>query len=224
MSNERHPAADPQTQAIYTPATLAFYDAFVLGLSNRFVWRCPTRCILRLYDAHVTDNHLDVGVGTGWYLDHCRFPGPSPRIGLMDLNPHSLAAASRRIVRYRPELYRADVLRGLEAGIPPFASLSITYLLHCLPGTMAGKAAAIDTLADLLLPDGVLFGATLLGRGVPRSAAARSLMRVYNRLGVFSNEADDPEALRGLLASRFRDVHVEIVGCAALFSARALRA
>jgi hypothetical protein len=69
-------------QAIYSPFTLAFYDLVVLGLSNSLVWLCPMRRILQLYDRHISVSHLDVGVGTGWYLDHCHFPSAAPRVGL----------------------------------------------------------------------------------------------------------------------------------------------
>jgi hypothetical protein len=210
-------------QAIYTPATLALYDLVVLTLSNPLVWRCPTSRILQLYDRHATDNHLDVGVGTGWYLDRCRFPGLAPRIGLLDLNPNSLAAAARRIARYRPEQHQADALRPLAISATPFRSIALTYLLHCLPGDIAGKAVVFDNLAPLLAPEGVMFGATLLSAGVERSAAARALMRLYNRKGVFSNASDSAEALHAALRQRFRSVEVEIVGCAALFVARDIR-
>ena len=98
-------------QAIYNPATLALYDIVVLGISNRLIWRCPTRHILQLYNQHATDNHLDVGVGTGWYLDHCRSSGPRVRLGLLDLNRSSLNTAAARLRRYRPEVYQADALR-----------------------------------------------------------------------------------------------------------------
>jgi hypothetical protein len=207
-------------QAIYSPTTLALYDLIVLTLSNPLVWRCPTSCILALYDRHVTANHLDVGVGTGWYLDHCRFPSAAPRIGLLDLNAHSLAAASRRIARYRPEQYRADVLKPSTILAPPFQSIALTYLLHCLPGDITEKSVAFDNLAPLLAPGGVMFGATLLSVGVQRSAAARALMRIYNRKGVFSNTADSVLALQAALDQRFRAVEIDIVGCAALFVAR----
>ena len=30
-------------QAVYTKQTLAVYDLIVLGISNRFIWRCPTQ-------------------------------------------------------------------------------------------------------------------------------------------------------------------------------------
>ena len=93
--------ADPAHagQAIYSPATLALYDLVVLGVSNRFIWRCPTRGMLALYDRHVSDEHLDIGVGTGWYLDKCKFSSGRPELSLMDLNASSLAAAACRIAR-----------------------------------------------------------------------------------------------------------------------------
>lgn len=207
-------------QAVYTPLTLAFYDLAVLGVSNPLIWRCPTPRILELYRRHVTDDHLDVGVGTGWYLDRCGFPGERPRIGLLDLNPHALAAATRRLTRYRPETYRADVLRPVHLAAAPFRSASMTYLLHCLPGGMAEKGRALDTLTALLDPDGVLFGATLLAAGLRRSGPARALMAAYNRVGIFSNTTDSLDALTQALRSRFADVDVDVVGCAALFVAR----
>lgn len=29
-------------QAVYTKSNLAVYDFVVLGVSNRFIWKCPT--------------------------------------------------------------------------------------------------------------------------------------------------------------------------------------
>ncbi|HZM07834.1 MAG TPA: hypothetical protein VFC11_05185 [Methylocella sp.] len=53
-------------QAVYTKRMLGIYDWLVLGLSNRLIWRCPTQGLVAHYDRHVTANHLDVGVGTGY--------------------------------------------------------------------------------------------------------------------------------------------------------------
>jgi hypothetical protein len=207
-------------QTIYNPVTLALYDIVVLGVSNRLIWRCPTPRILQLYNQHVTDNHLDVGVGTGWYLDHCRFPGPRVRLGLLDLNENSLNTASARLRRYRPDVYRADALRPFLFETAPFGSVSLTYLLHCLPGSMSEKARVFDHLCPLLLPGAVVLGATLLSGGVRRTRAARALMRLYNSKGIFSNEADSLNPLRQELKRRFKHVDVDVVGCAALFAAR----
>ena len=210
-------------QAIYSPLLLAFYDFIALGVSNRFVWRCPTRRMLELYDRHVTADHLDVGVGTGWFLDRCEFGTTTPRLALMDLHANPLAAAAHRTTRYAPQTYERDVLRPIAFDGVPFRSIGITYVLHCLPGTMREKAAAFDNVLPLLRADGVLFGATLLSVGVRRTAAARALMRLYNRLGIFSNATDSLDDLRDALLLRFREVELETIGSAALFYARGPR-
>jgi 2-polyprenyl-3-methyl-5-hydroxy-6-metoxy-1,4-benzoquinol methylase len=208
-------------QAIYTKHVLGAYDFFVLGISNHFVWRCPTRRLLEQYDARVTATHLDVGVGTGYFLDRCQFPSPAPRIALMDLNRNALDFASRRIARYNPEIYLGNVLEPIPLDAPKFDSVGVNYLLHCLPGSIESKSAVFDHLKALMNPGAVLFGSTLLQGDVPRSWAAKRLMDFYNRKGIFSNERDDVDGLRRALDRRFEAVSVEIVGCAALFSGSA---
>jgi SAM-dependent methyltransferase len=209
-------------QAIYSPLLLNFgYDLIVLRLSNPLVWRCPTSLMLRMYDEHVSANHLDVGVGTGYYLDRCRFPSPTPRLALMDLNPNSLARAARRTARYKPETYRCNVLEPVPLeGIPGFDSIGLTYLLHCIPGSIEEKAVAFDNLRPLLNPGGRIFGATLVQGDVPRGRVARRLMEVYNRKGIFHNRLDSLEGLERELARRFPESRVTPTGCAALFWAR----
>jgi hypothetical protein len=54
--------------------------------------------------------HLDVGVGTGYFLDRCTFPVAAPEVHLMDLNPNCLEKTARRIRRYRPVTHRCNVL------------------------------------------------------------------------------------------------------------------
>ncbi|NTV09443.1 MAG: class I SAM-dependent methyltransferase [Zoogloea sp.] len=206
--------------AVYTRKSLALYDFLVLGVSNHLLWKCPTSCLEQHYNRHLTANHLEVGVGTGYFLDRCRFPSRMPRIALMDLNAHSMEFASRRIERYKPRTYRRNVLESVSIDAPKFDSVGINYLLHCLPGSIASKAVVFDHLKALMNPGAVIFGSTLLQGGVPRNWFARRLMAVYNRLGIFSNTKDDLDGLKHALDQRFQDVSVEVVGCAALFSAR----
>jgi len=207
-------------QAVYTPRVLRLYDLLVLGLSNRFIWKCPTPRLLAFYDAHVTGNHLDVGVGTGYFLDRCHFPAASPRVALMDLNENALRFAANRIARAAPKTFRRNVLEPIVFDAEPFDSIGVNYLLHCLPGAIEEKAIVFDHLRPLMRDGAILFGSTLLQGGVARSAAARRLMAFYNAKGVFSNARDDLDGLRRALEARFRDVSIEVVGCAALFSAR----
>ena len=207
-------------QAVYTPGMLAMYDLLVLGISNRYIWKCPSSRIEEHYNTFVTGNHLDVGVGTGYFLDRCHFPSHTPRVALMDLNANTLDFAARRIRRYQPETYRVNVLEPISVEAGKFDSVGLNYLLHCLPGSMESKAVVFDHLKALLNPNAVLFGSTLLQGGVSRNWLAQLLMEAYNKKGIFSNREDDFPALMQALSRRFREVSAEVVGCAALFSGR----
>lgn len=212
---------DDRSHAIYSPALLRWYDVIVLGISNRLIWRCPTPRLLDFFNRHVSGNHLDVGVGTGYFLDRCRFPVEHPRVTLLDANPHCLKAAARRLARYQPQTIRCDITQPIEYQGERFDSISLNYVLHCLPGPLPQKARVLDHLRPLLNPGGVLFGATLLAEGAPRSWAARRLMAAYNRQGIFGNAADSLDDLRVELERRFDEVQLEVVGCAALFTGQA---
>lgn len=207
-------------QAVYSQGTLKVYDWVVLGISNRFIWKCPTPGLAAHYNQHLSANHLDVGVGTGYFLDRCRFPTAQPRVALMDLNPEALAFTARRIARYKPETYRRNVLEPIAFEAQRFDSVGVNYLLHCIPGSIDTKAVAFDHLKSLMNPNAVLFGSTLLQAGVQRSGMAKRLMAIYNKKGIFANEHDDLPGLERALRSRFRDVTVKVVGCGALFSGR----
>jgi hypothetical protein len=207
-------------QAAYTKLTLAMYDFVVLGVSNRFIWECPTPGLLNHYNRHVTADHLDIGVGTGYFLDRCKFPSATPRIALMDLNPDTLQFTSRRIARYAPTTYLRNVLEPFSVDEPHFESVGLGYLLHCLPGSMESKSVVFDHIRPLVNLNGVVFGATLLQGGVERSWLAKRLMAFYNKTGIFTNDRDHLDSLRHCLRLRFRDVSVETMGCVALFSGR----
>jgi hypothetical protein len=212
-------------QRIYTPLVLRAYDLFVLRFSNRFVWRCRSATMLERYDRHVGRRHLDLGVGTGWYLDRCTWPVEQPAITLLDLNANSLSLAERRLARYAPQTVRANVLDPPPLGDARFESAAANYLLHCLPGQIESKAATLaGNVRPYLEPGGVLFGSTILGRGVAHTRIGRRLMRVYNRKGIFSNAEDDERGLERGLASELDGVEIEVVGAVALFAARALSA
>ncbi|XXX76155.1 class I SAM-dependent methyltransferase [Sorangium sp. So ce134] len=196
------------------------YDFVALTVSSRLTWKCPSEEVVNHYTRHVSANHLDVGVGTGYFLDLCRFPVDSPRLFLMDLNTNSLEAAARRVSRYNPQTLRRNVLDPIEFDGEPFDSIGLNYIIHCLPGAIPAKAVLFDHLRPLLKPEGVVFGTTLLSEGVERNLGARLQMKLYNKKGFFSNAGDTLADLQTALEERFRYVTIRTVGCAAIFSAR----
>ena len=209
-------------QAIYNKYVLAAYDLLVLGVSCQLFWKCPSRRMENQYDKFVSNNHLDVGVGTGYFLDKCQFPSDNPRIALMDLNKNSLNYTAERIVRYSPETYCRNILEPISIPAENFDSVGINFLLHCVPGDLSEKSTIFDHLKAVMHPNAVIFGSTILHVGVSPNWLAKRLMNAYNNKGVFSNLYDSAEGLKRELEARFSDVSVEVVGCVALFSARKL--
>ncbi|QDU06859.1 Ubiquinone/menaquinone biosynthesis C-methyltransferase UbiE [Gimesia aquarii] len=206
-------------QAVYSKKVLSFYDLWVLGISNSLIWKCRTKKILHWMNQSLTANHLDVGVGTGFYLEHCTFPATDVRLGILDLNSNSLEVTAKRASRYTPEVYQADILQPLPEQSQKFDSVSLNYLLHCLPGNLETKATLFDHLAPWLNPGATISGSTILQAGVPRSFVAKRLMHVYNQKQIFSNASDNLDALQSQLSSRYTDVELEVIGCVALFRA-----
>jgi ubiquinone/menaquinone biosynthesis C-methylase UbiE len=207
-------------QAIYSPAVLAIYDFYVFGLSNRYIWKCNTGNLIQNYNDNISNNHLEIGVGSGFLLDRCRFPVAMPRVTLMDLNVNTLKVTEKRIDRYAPTSFRQNVLEPFSIGPHKYDSVGINYLLHCLPGAMRSKAVVFDNIVDVLNTGGVVFGATLVQTGAPVGALAKIVMNIYNRQGIFSNTMDGVDDLDAILSTRFAQHSIDVCGCAAIFAAR----
>jgi SAM-dependent methyltransferase len=208
------------SQAAFNDRTLNYYD-WLLDLTCRLIWRCSIEQTLELYRRHLSSNHLEVGVGTGYFLDRSRFPGPESRLALLDLNPHCLKHTEARLARHAPEVYCANALAPIELGVRRFDSIAINYVLHCMPGALPEKGMAFANLKPLLSSGGVLFGSTVLRHGVPCDLRARAFMRFYNAHKVFCNLQDGLAGLTQALEENFSDVQIDVIGCVAQFSGRA---
>lgn len=203
---------------LYTPFVLAFYDLFVLQFSSRAAWRYSSSRILELYNRHVSSHHLEVGVGTGYFLDKATFPVAHPHITLIDLNPNTLNTTTRRIARYAPHCIVANALepQPLEA---QFDSIGMNYVLHTMPGNMRDKAVTFGHLRSYLRDGGVVFGTTLLGQGVVLNPLARGLMGMYNRLKWLSNQQDNKADLVHAIGANFNRYDLQVFGPTAVFEA-----
>lgn len=207
-------------QAIYSKSVLAIYDLLVLAITHNFIWKCSTANHLELYNRHISNNHLDIGVGTGFFLDHCTFRNGHPRLALMDLNRNCLEIASKRVARYQPEIYTRNILNPIVFTGQKFDSVALNCVLHCLPGNMASKAKVFEYIKPLLNPGGIIFGSTVLSKGVKRSFVAKKVINFYVSKGIFSNLDDSYDDLNDALNQNFSESAIEVIGCTALFWAR----
>ena len=209
------PAYEGQRE--YTPFFLKIYDPLILGVFTPVVWRCPTARLVDGYLRHVGHRHLDIGPGTGYFLERAALPDGSP-VTLLDPNVHVLEHASRRLQRLDITTVEADVCKPLPVE-GPFDSAALNGVLHCLPGPLARKAAAVANVAAVLAPAGVLFGASILGSSGRQTWLSRSVLGANNRRGTFDNLGDTEEGLGEILETSFERVELETVGSMAIFAA-----
>ena len=188
------------------------YDIQVLMVEIPFIFKCPLSTMKNFYTQHLSGNHLEVGVGTGYFPDKCPFPVDKPTLHLMDLNGEYLGMSAQRVGRYDPISHQCDVLEPVEGEFPTFDSIGAMNLLHCLPGSFGKKSALVRNLKPFLAPGGVFFGATVLGQGGRAGPLARLANGLYNRLSIFSNGEDSPRGLEWMIRENFSSGAVEVVG------------
>jgi SAM-dependent methyltransferase len=204
-------------QREYTPVFLRIYDPLILGFFTPVVWRCPTTRLVEEYRRHLGHRHLDVGPGTGYFLERAGMPDGSP-VTLLDPNVHVLDHAAGRLRGLDVATIEADVCKPLPVD-GPFDSAALNGVLHCLPGPLPHKAAAVANVAAVLAPTGVLFGASILGLSGRHTLLARSILKANNRRGTFDNLGDTEDGLGDILEASFERVELETVGSMAIFAA-----
>lgn len=204
-------------QRDYSPLMLRLYDPIVIGHVARIVWRVPTPLLIERYRRHIRSPHLDVGPGTGYLIERAGLATGS-EVTILDPNPNVLEHAARRLHDLRVTAVEADVMKPLPVD-GPFESAALHLVLHCLPGPPERKAQAVANVAACLVDDGVLFGATVLGRSGRHSWLGRRVLAAFNRRGAFDNLDDTEQWLAETLAASFDHVEVETVGSIAIFAA-----
>ncbi|WP_186356539.1 class I SAM-dependent methyltransferase [Streptomonospora sp. PA3] len=223
-------SGDTPTSAIYERKRLGAagaYDKWVWGFSFQpWAWGPRLDRVLAFVREHLSAEHLEVGVGTGLLLERADRPGGFTRLHLLDANSGPLQETADRLSRFAPATTRADALEPWTGVEGSFASVGCMNVVHCLPDPgqrgIAAKTALFDSVARVLRPGGVFFGATLMNRGVRgrwRRPLAVLMMALYNRLAWFSNRADTADDLAAALRERFDDVEVWTEGSLVLWRA-----
>lgn len=204
---------------IYSPLLLSMYDFLIMRVLSPYIWRCPEYHFRDLYRSHMSHNHADIGVGTGYVLDRCQFDPQGTRIALFDLQRNCLEYTARRMARFNPEIYQCDALQPIITGARTFDSIALGGILHCIPGDLRGKARVFDNIRPLMHSGTAVFGYTILNRGVRKTLVSRVTFFILNKLKVINGVEDSAAQLSEALHQRFRSVDIRVIGCVAVFSA-----
>src|SRR5262245_3822545 len=124
-------------QAVYSEKFLRIYDWLVTKFSNRFVWHCPWQILTDHFKKTISQNHLDIDVGTGYFFQKLKLTPGSLRLGLLDLNQNCLTVTANNLKALQPEIYCHDVFEPFTSITKKFDSVSLNYVLHCIPGTFS---------------------------------------------------------------------------------------
>ena len=124
----------------------------------------------------------------------------------------------RRLQRLDITAVEADVLQPLPVD-GTFDSAALHGVIHCLPGPLSRKAAAVANVAAALAPTGVLFGASILGPSGPHTWLSRMILNTNNRRCIFDNLDDTLDGLGEMLGASFEQVELETIGSMAVFAA-----
>lgn len=214
-------AGDNQTYfSVYTRRALQVYDWVVLGISARLIGNCNVRAlILAMYRQHISTNHLDIGPGSGYFLDHALDGAQGVRLVLSDIQPNCIVHCMKRLSRFKPSFFLANIVTPFTVD-RQFASIGLNFVLHCVPGTMHQKLEPIcHNIAAMLQPDGVFFGSTAVGKGGKFNSLGKFINNKYNDVGIFSNLNDDMATIETVLKRHFKNVQTNQVGTIVFFSA-----
>lgn len=204
--------------AVYSPLMLSIYDWWVYGLAVR-LFRCPPQEIFTFYELNVSENHLDIGVGSGLLLKHCLRQQLLERVTLMDLNPNCLDATEKALRPLKVQRVQSDMLQPFPIENEQFLSVGLNFLLHCVPGSLQEKGVVFSHIKRVLARDGIVFGSTVITQPGIAYAPARLLMRRYQQAGIFHNQRDNQEDLQWVLGNLFTNVELVQEGCVLFFRA-----
>ncbi|KAH8423965.1 class I SAM-dependent methyltransferase [Aspergillus melleus] len=222
----------PFTGLKYPPIVLYFYDAWLMSFANPYIWRCSTQEVLvPLHQRNIGIHHCDIGCGTGYYLTRHQPASPKTTLTLLDLESSPLSTTQTRLHQSHPAVeihpYRHDILSDEPIPPPPhfsegraYDSISLTYLLHTLPVPPQEKVKVFAKAKAAVKSSGVVFGATILGRGPWHNWASRILLNVLNWERRLSNMDDGVDVLIQGLRDNFKDVKVDVVGSILVFEAK----
>lgn len=212
-------AKTKRSQAFFNGFNLSFYD-FIVSVISPLAWRCPLPFLIGRHQQLMSNNHLEVGPGTGFVIDQCNSCEPELQLVLMDLSEACLQKSAKALARFNPRTCQQNILEPVEHDIGLFESIGINYVFHCVPGSFKQKGVAFEHLANVLKPGGVLFGCSVLSQDVEKNLLARAAMGFLQSSGIFNNQEDNVKELTAVLEANFVDVKVELRGPTAVFSAR----
>ena len=206
-------------QLFFSMMSHFLYDLGLYRFVSPFIWRCSTQQLLDNYVENISHNHLEIGVGSGYFLRRTLCADFLQRLVLLDLNRRCLKKSALRLREFAPIKRQHNILLPINADQETHTSVGMNYVLHCIPGDFLANRRIFEHIHSTLEEGGVFFGATLLNHPIRAGLWSWLMMRVLNGVGIFHNSNHRLADLRAALEMTFQKVEITMVGSAAIFKA-----
>ena len=189
------------------------YDYLVNNINCNIVWNCNQNKIIQHYDSNITNNHIEIGQGTGYFLKKNQYN----TLQLMDINNDILGDSSKNLKANSKKIHTHchNIFSCSSSHINPSRSIGLTYVLHCVPGKIENN---LNTMIQNIQFDNYnLFGASVVQDPVETNILAETELLWLNRLGIFNNENDTYNGLHEYLEESGMEYNLRLEGYVAIF-------
>lgn len=193
------------------------YDRIVNDFNCKHVWKCSTKNIIDNYQKNISNNHLEIGPGTGFFLNKKNTGINFKKLTLVDVNKDILQFSKKNLEQYYSniEILHSDLFSQKISESIYFESVGVNYVLHCVTGNLQTK---LDNLIDNLGNNKYnLFGASVICDPLHMNTIAEYELIFLNTLGIFNNNEDTYYELEEYLNNRNIKFSLKKQGYVAIF-------
>ena len=172
----------------FVSSSIKIYDFVVNDLNCKYAWRCHKNNIFKNYQNNLKNNHLEIGPGSGYFLNPKFHQKKIDNLFLMDINQPILKASKENLDKYYSNIQTVNhnifekSLNSLQID-----SIGINYVLHCVPGSLDNK---LEKLYLNLPKNTNIFGATVISDIDKQTPLSKLELKLLNHKGVFNNKLD----------------------------------
>lgn len=170
------------------------YDYLVNNINCKYVWKCDQRYIKKLYANNITNKHIEIGPGTGYFIKKYQFNN----LHLVDINQDILDNSKKNIINncQNIKIHNQNIFEYNNKINEDITSIGMSYVLHCVPNNLD---ISLDNLVENIKTNNqvTIFGSTV----IPNKKDFLAMTEIYtlNTLGIFNNINHNKEQLEYII-------------------------
>jgi ubiquinone/menaquinone biosynthesis C-methylase UbiE len=98
------------SKLFYSKLIFSVYDRFLLNYALPLIWKVKKSDVQLFYQNHISSDHLDIGAGTGYFIQNCEHLPANFKLSVMDINPICLKICEIQLQKFNPILQEQDGL------------------------------------------------------------------------------------------------------------------